>query len=272
MADRRRLLRTVARHNDVVAFDLAVGLFRESARLFGLDIAGDHHHRAVRAVEAPIKADGVVARQLLHLVAPADDRPAVRAIEVERGVDLLAEPGARIVADALVLLLENDLALGQHHFVGELQAGHAVGLEFHHGLELLARYALVIAGVVARGEGVFLAADAGDDFRELSGRMLGGALEHQMFEEMRQTRFARGLVGGADFVPDHMGDDRRAVIGDDHQFEPVLQHKVGNLDAGGRRRCGASDQGRCDDHGDGETPLQRSEFQSGHNERGGIVL
>ena len=143
-----------------MAGDLAVGFLRELKRLIRLDVAGDHHHRVVGRVEAPVKADGVVARKLLHLVAPADHRLAVRMVEVQRGVDLLAQPRARIVADALVLLFEDDVALGQHHLVGELQAGHAVGLEFHHGLELLARHALEKGGVVARGEGVFLAADA----------------------------------------------------------------------------------------------------------------
>ena len=52
-------------------------------------------------------------------------------VEVQRGVDLLAQPRARIVGDALVLLFQDDIALGQHDLVGEHQAGHAVGLEFH---------------------------------------------------------------------------------------------------------------------------------------------
>ena len=142
-----------------------------------------------------------------------------------------------------LLLLEDDVALGQHHLVGEHQAGHAVGLEFHHGLELLARHALVIAGVVVRGEGVFLAADARRRLREPAGRILRGALEHQVFEEMREAGFARRLVGGADLVPDHVGDDRRAVVGNDDQLEPVRQREVGDLGAGrlgGERRVAAS--------------------------------
>ena len=59
--------------------------------------------------------------------------------------------------------------------------------------------------------------------------MLRGALEHQMFEEMREPGFAGRLVGGADLVPDHLRDDRRAVIRDHHDLQPV-----GKREAGGR--------------------------------------
>ena len=40
------------------------------------------------------------------------------------------------------------------------------------------------------------------------------------------------LVGGADPVPDHVGDDGRAVVGDDDDL-----HAVGELELGGARRC-----------------------------------
>jgi len=43
--------------------------------------------------------------------------------------------------------------------------------------------------------------------------MRSGALEHQMFEKMREPGFARRLVGGADLVPDHLGDHRGAWSG-----------------------------------------------------------
>ena len=245
---RRRLLRPMARHDVGVTLELAVGLLGELEGGLRFDVAGDHHDRVVGTVEATIEADGVVAREPLHLVAPADHRLAVGAVEVERGVDLLAELRARIVAHALVLLLEDDLKLGPHDLVGELQAGHAVGFERHHGLELFARHALVKGRVVVGGEGVFLTAAARDHVRELAGRMLGGALEHQMFEEMRQPRFARRLVGGADLVPDHVGNHRRAVIGNDDQLEAVGQREVGDL-AGGLVGGGKRRRRKC--HGDG---------------------
>ena len=164
-------------------------------------------------------------------------------VEIERGVHLLPEPRGGIVADAHVVFFENDVELGSHHVVGEHQSGHAVGLELHHLLELVARDALEIAGVIGGGEGVLLPADGGHDLREASQGIFGRALEHEMFEEVSKPRLARRLIGRADFVPDHMRDDRRAMIGNHHDLETVRQREVGDLgtDAGLRgsgEQCG----------------------------------
>ena len=148
-------------------------------------------------------------------------------VEIERGHDLLVQPRLRIVGDPHVVFLEHDVALGQHVLVLEDEAGHAVGLELHHQRQLVARHALEIAGVVGRGEGVLVAADLEHGLGELAGRMLAGALEHQMLEEMREARFARRLVGGADLVPDHLRDDRRAVIRDHHHLQAVAEGEGG---------------------------------------------
>ena len=162
-------------------------------------------------------------------------------IEIERRLHLLAEPRARIVGDAHVLLFEHDLELGLDHVLGEHEPGHAVGLELHQHLEMLARGALEIAGVVARREGVLLAADGRDRLGELALRVILRALEHQMFEEMGEPGLAGGLVGGADPVPDHVGDDRRAVVGDDHHFEAVGEREMGDV----RTRRGFGDAAAC---------------------------
>ena len=42
---------------------------------------------------------------------------------------------------------------------------------------------------------------------------------------MRDPRFARPLVGGADAVPDHVGDHRNPVIFDDHNPHAVGKGK-----------------------------------------------
>ena len=148
-------------------------------------------------------------------------------VEIERRHDLLGQPRVRIVGDPHVEFFQHDVALGQHVLVLEDEAGHAVGLEFHHLRQLLARHALEIAGVIGRGEGVLVAADPQHGLGEFAGRMLAGALEHQMFEEMREPGFARRLVGRADLVPDHLRDDRGAVIGDHHHLQAVAEREAG---------------------------------------------
>ncbi len=115
-------------------------------------------------------------------------------IEIERRGDLLAEPGFRTVGDPHVVLFQNHVALGQHIGVGQHQAGHAIGFELHHRRQIFAGDALEIAGVVGRGESVFLAADGGERLGEPARGVLLGALEHEMLEEMGEAGFAGLLV------------------------------------------------------------------------------
>ena len=53
--------------------------------------------------------------------------------------------------------------------------------------------------------------------------MLLGALEHQVLEEMRDAGLAERIVRRAVAVPDHVGDDRHAAIGDDDDLEAVVE-------------------------------------------------
>src|SRR5262249_12824775 len=145
-----------------------------------------YHVNAITArIKCAIETDRVVARKLFHLMTPADHRLSIRIVQIKRGVDLLTEARARIVSDALVLLFENDVALGQNDVIRELKAGHSVGLELHDRLELIARNALVVARVVLRGEGILLAADTCDNLRELSRGIFGRTLEHQVLKKVR---------------------------------------------------------------------------------------
>ena len=46
-------------------------------------------------------------------------------------------------------------------------------------------------------------------------------LEHQVLEEVGDARDAGRLVGGADAIPHVVRDDRRAVVGHDHDLQAV---------------------------------------------------
>ena len=85
-----------------------------------------------------------------------------RLVELRAGVGVAVHPP----------LLQHDVALRGDDLVGEDQAGHAVGLIGHHQAEMLLGDALEIGGVVVAGEGVLLAADLGDGFRERALGML----------------------------------------------------------------------------------------------------
>ncbi len=99
----------------------------------------------------------------------------------------------------------------------------------HDGAEPVLGDALEVARDVVAGEGVVLAAEAGDDLRELAERDLVRRLEHQVLEEVGDARDALGLVGGADLVPDHVRDDGCAVIRDHHDVDAVGELELARL-------------------------------------------
>ena len=106
---------------------------------------------------------------------------------------------------------------------------HAIGFEIHHEIELILGDALVVAGVIAGGEGIAVAAIDADQPVQFAGGIFGRALEHQMFEEMRDARLAHRLIGGAHLVIDHVGDDRGAMIGNDDDLHAVGEREGGNI-------------------------------------------
>ena len=216
--------------------NLAIGLAGEDFDLGRLDVAGDDEDRVFRGVEAAVIGERVVAVERLDLVAPADDRHAIGMMGEERGVERLVELRGGVRFGPHAPLLHHHLALGRHDLVGEVQAGHAVGLELHHHAEVLAGDTLEIGGEIIGGEGVFLAAQLRHQMRELALLVVLGALEHQMFEEMRDAALAARIVRRAVAVPDHMGDDGRAMVRDDHDVHAVLELEMIDARPGMRRR------------------------------------
>ena len=85
---------------------------------------------------------------------------------------------------------------------------------------------LEIGRVVVAGEGVFRPAISRHDVRERAIGIGFRALEHEVFEEMRDARAPGLLIGGADLVPDHLGDDRCAVVGYDDDLHAVVEHET----------------------------------------------
>ncbi len=170
----------------------------------------------------------VVGRHRLQVAHPAYHRPVVGRGGEHHRVLLLAEQGARLVVGAQAPLLLDHLDLALELIVGPLVAGEAVGFELHHVLQPGRGNLLVVAGVVARGEGVLAASQRGDAARELAGLQVLAALEHHVLERVRDARGAVDLVDRADAHPDHLYRRRRAPIGlHDHR------HAVGESELAG---------------------------------------
>jgi len=237
---RRRLLRTTPGRRLRARRDLAVSLRRERLHIPRNDIARDDQNGVFGGVKARVIGERVFARQFLDLMVPADDRRAIGVMGEQRRLQSLVELRAGVVVDAHAALFEHDLALGTDHFVGEHEIGHAIRLEAHQGLEMLLAYTLEIGGVVVSREGVLLPAELRDEIGEGALGMLLGSLEHQMLEKMRDARLAKRIVGGAVLIPDHMGHDRRAGVGNDHDFHAIVEFGMSHARrGGGGRRCRA---------------------------------
>ena len=150
-------------------------------------------------------------------------------VAIQRGTDRFAKLGAGVIVHARGPLFQNDLKLGLYLILAQFEIGHAVGFKLHHCLEMLLGDALEISGVVLCGEGVFLAAHGRDDLGEFPVRVRRRSLEHQVLEEMGNAGLARFLIRRADLVPDHMGDDRGAMIGDNHDLQAIGEFEGGEI-------------------------------------------
>ena len=119
---------------------------------------------------------------------------------------------------------------------------------------------LIEGGVVMGGEGVVLAAILGDGLGKGVARHLLGAAEHHVLEEMRQARDARRIVHRAHLEPQHLGDDRGAVIGDHQHLHAVGQRELESvLPAGGLRRGWQLGRAACDARRQRRHTQQRSQ-------------
>ena len=89
----------------------------------------------------------------------------------------------------------------------------------------------VIIEDVLEGEGVALAAIAGDGLGEAFAGHLPSAAKHHVFEEMRHAGNAGGIIDRADLEPQNLGGDGGAVIGDHQNLQAVCERELEGLAA-----------------------------------------
>ncbi len=142
----------------------------------------------------------------------------------------LLDPAVGRVLGAEPALLHHDETLGLQHVVVEDEVRHPVRFHIHHPLEQARHEVLVVDRIVARGERVHLGALGLELLEELLGSVLGGSLEHQMLEEMRETGTAGLLVDRTDLEPGLIGDDRNGVVLDHDDLEAIGERALVELE------------------------------------------
>ncbi len=231
----RRFLRAFARHYVVAGLQRAVMLFGQGTHGVGCHVAGHDEGRVVGRVIPLVVRQRIVAVEFGHLVPPADDRHRIGMVKVLRGAHLFGKQGAGVAVGSLGAFFKDHLTFGGNVLVRQTQVAHPVGFHLHHQIKPVGGDALEVGGVIPRGEGIVVAALRLDQGGKAAGFDLVGALEHQVFKEVRNARMPRRFVSGPNPVPDHVHNHRRAVIFDHDDIEAVLKLEVGHsLGVGGK--------------------------------------
>src|ERR1700730_15905303 len=79
-----------------------------------------------------------------------------------------------------------------------------------------------------------------------------------MLEEMGNPGFSEGIVGAADFVPDHLYHRRDAMVRHDHDLHAIVEREALRAEAlRRRRRCSSQSQHEKEEEDQGFAPLRR---------------
>ena len=212
-----------------------------------IDVTGQHQRGVggtVIGVEPRLDVVQRGRRQILHR---ADRFPAVGMTFREAGLlQSLHDAAVGLVLALALFVLDHAALLVQRRLInGSEQMAHAIGFHPQGHVQRRLRHRLEIVGAIQPGGAVHVGGADLLEGLEILAVVVLGLLEHQMFEQMRETRVPGFLVLGAHVVPHRHRDHRRlGVLVHDHgQAVVELEFFVGNQRIG-RRRGSAEQQGR----------------------------
>ena len=156
-------------------------------------------------------------------------RPAVLGDQlVCDGIGLVLALSLFVLDDATLLI---ELRLGNR----AQEMSHAIRLEPQEEIErILGSILEIIGSILACGSIHVRGTDLFCGFEKIVVEVLT-AIEHQVLEQMGETRLARLFVFGANVIPDVHGHDRRLAILMHNQREPIRQDKFRVRDFNGIR-------------------------------------
>ena len=172
----------------------------------------------------------------------ADGHPPVgMVVRIER---LVQRGHGKAIRAVLVVLA----ALVQHHRLlrgeallgdGRQEIAHPVALHPEREIEGARGHDLPVVRAIRAGRSVDGPACL-LEWREVAVVMVGAALEHQVFEQMREARAAAHLVPRADVIPDIDGHLRHAMVLVDQHVEAVGERLLDAAEFGTRHRTWSS--------------------------------
>ncbi len=200
-----------------------------------VDVADDREDGIVGRVVGAEEGLHVVERGRVEVVHRPDRRMVIRVSgRVQVGLDLLVPGAVRPVVVARTLLVLDHVTLVVEVVLAECveQAAHPVRLEPQRQVELMGRHGLEVVRPIQPGRAVHGPARGLDERDVLRLLQVGGALEHDVLEQVSEPGLALDLVLAPDVVPDVDRHDRcEMVLRDDHA-QAVGQTVVAELDGG----------------------------------------
>lgn len=112
----------------------------------------------------------------------------------------------------------------------DLGVEHAFAFDPEAEFELVAGEIEVVVGLVEGSAGVEIAAGAGDEFIDGASGDIGGAFEHEMFEEVSEARAIGSFVFAPDVIEDVSGNDWGGVIFVEDDMETIGEIVFDELD------------------------------------------
>ena len=188
-----------------------------------INIANDHHIRVVRHIPALVPVARVLHAHVFKIIHPADDRHAIRMRLESHAAHLFEKHGLRLIISAQPAFLHDDLDFLRKLLGIKGQMTHPIGFKLHHLFQLLLRDLLKIGRVIAAGKRIVTPTRRRHAAIELARPGARRALEHQVFEHMRNAGRAVGLIDTAGAIPDHMRRSRRPAVFLDDDAQTVGQ-------------------------------------------------
>ena len=193
------------------------------------------------------------------------------ALRKQRLNERLSRKSVRLVLDTLTTFVPDDILLIRKSRLIDLleQISHAIGLEPQRQIQLIRWHGFEIVGPIEVSRPVEIARTGGLEQPNMG---IGGhvlrALEHHVFEQMRESRAAGFLIRRPDVIPKIHGHHRQApVLSQDH-FQTVGQRvflerqpwdvgcrwhlilRRGSTQSHGNHHCGKQEaRGRVSMHG-----------------------
>ena len=194
--------------------DVAKVLLRQRTTLLRRDVASQHQHGVGRAV--------VILEPLVHVFQRRGGQVFHRAdgavpVGVASGIHafehaVLDQPVGLVVALALLVLHHANLVVELLLGDGAEQVAHAIGLHPQRHFQRGGGHGLEVVGAVEPGGAVHAGGPDLLEGFEVLAVVVFRAVEHQVFEQVREAGLALGLVLGTDVVPDADRNDRRLVV------------------------------------------------------------